>query len=60
MQDFEFERKKLETLYEICKELTRSEVEIVKSNARRMVGLVRITLAEVSPDRIIEHPVDFE
>ncbi len=60
MEKYKLEMEKLEAVYEICKELTRSELDIVKYNARRMVGIARILLAEVSPDRITEHPVDFE
>jgi hypothetical protein len=60
MEKLKSDRQKLEDLYEIAKDLTSSEAYIVKSNAWRIIGIVRILLAELNPDRIIEHPVGFE
>jgi len=60
MEEFQGDRQKLENFYEMAKDLTQSDLYIVKCNALRMVGTIRILLAELSPDRIIEHPVGFE
>ena len=60
MVEFQSEQEKLEKIYELSKDQTRSEVYLISANSMRVVGIVRLLLAEMIPDRVIEHPLNYE